>query len=60
MKPGDMVLYESAKLLHGRPGKEAHCVLCVLYASGEVERVVYCRFVLSLLLWPVLAFSDVF
>ena len=21
MKPGDMVLYESAKLLHGRPGK---------------------------------------
>jgi hypothetical protein len=21
MKPGDMVLYESAKLLHGRPGR---------------------------------------
>ena len=22
MQPGDMVLYESAKLLHGRPGRE--------------------------------------
>jgi hypothetical protein len=37
MKPGDMVLYESAKLLHGRPGKLSEmciyvrrfCAVCV-------------------------------
>ena len=25
MRPGDMVLYESAKLLHGRPSKRTCC-----------------------------------
>ena len=32
MKPGDMLLYESAKALHGRTGKQAMDLLCGWFA----------------------------
>lgn len=31
MQPGDMVLYESAKLLHGRPGKFIYRFILIYY-----------------------------
>ena len=30
MEPGDMVLYESAKMLHGRPGKQLLLLIGIL------------------------------
>ena len=38
MQPGDMVLYESAKLLHGRPSNSLHACpfYCVLYCDCRV------------------------
>jgi hypothetical protein len=38
MKPGDMVLYESAKLLHGRPGKSFE--MCTTIMCGVSRCVV--------------------